>query len=69
MKRRFIDAPNPERCAATVTLRDSTTARCGRRATHGRYCWQHDIGEAKRLVGIFRKRYPAIVQMWKGKQK
>lgn len=30
MKRRFVDAPAPLRCRATVTLRDKTTAQCGR---------------------------------------
>lgn len=29
-KRRFVDAPMWSRCRATVTLRDKTTAQCGR---------------------------------------
>lgn len=34
-KRRWTDAPPAERCAATVTLRDGTTAQCGRRKVEG----------------------------------
>lgn len=41
-KRRWTDAPPAERCAATVTLRDGTTAQCGRRKVEGdERCWQH----------------------------
>ena len=41
MTRQFIDAPTAERCHAVVTLRDKTTADCGRRAHVGGLCWQH----------------------------
>ncbi len=40
-QRVFIDALSRERCKAIVTLRDGTTADCGRRATMDGHCWQH----------------------------
>jgi hypothetical protein len=40
--RRFIDAPQECRCKATITLRDHSTADCGRRRIPGsNYCKQH----------------------------
>lgn len=41
MARRFIDASAEERCEWTVTLRDGSTAQCGRRHTDGQLCTQH----------------------------
>lgn len=41
MARRFIDATAEERCEWTVTLRDGSTAQCGRRHTDGQLCTQH----------------------------
>jgi hypothetical protein len=40
---RFIDAPAEVRCTATITLRDKSTAQCGRRAMHTgeMLCTQH----------------------------
>lgn len=41
-KRRWTDAPYHDRCGAPVTLRDGTTADCGRRRQSGKLlCWQH----------------------------
>lgn len=41
---RFVDAPTAERCTGVVTLKDGTTADCGRRgAGDPRRCWQHRI--------------------------
>ena len=40
--RQFRDAPLNERCQATITLKDGSTAQCGRRRQSGKdYCWQH----------------------------
>lgn len=41
MKRRFIDAPDGQRCEFGITLKDSSGARCGRHAKHGDLCTQH----------------------------
>ena len=41
MPRQFIDAPQGSRCTATVSLRDGTTAQCGRHAKVGTLCTQH----------------------------
>jgi hypothetical protein len=42
VKRVFVDASNAERCTAVVTLKDKTTADCGRRSIKSqRFCWQH----------------------------
>lgn len=40
-KRRFIDAPQDERCKYDITLRDGSGAQCGRRKVDGDYCRQH----------------------------
>jgi len=40
-KRPYIDPPTRDRCRATVTLTDGSTAQCGRRAGESGYCWQH----------------------------
>lgn len=43
-RRRFVDAPDAERCCAPITLADGSRARCGRRA--GRFflcCSQHYV--------------------------
>jgi hypothetical protein len=38
----FVDARLEERCQATITLRDKSTAQCGRRAkTTDGFCTQH----------------------------
>ena len=41
MKRIFVDAPTEMRCEATVTLKDKTTAQCGRYKKIGCLCTQH----------------------------
>lgn len=41
MTHRFIDAPYDQRCAWTITLRDGSTAQCGRHKTKGQFCTQH----------------------------
>jgi hypothetical protein len=40
-KRRFIDAPQAERCKADVMLRDGSKAQCGRWRKVGDLCTQH----------------------------
>lgn len=40
-RRRFVDAPQDERCAATISLRDGSLAQCGRRKKVGGLCRQH----------------------------
>lgn len=41
-KRRFIDAPEIYRCRATISLKDKSTAQCGRQKANGEhYCFQH----------------------------
>jgi len=58
--RMYIDPPNPERCTKTITLRDGSEARCGRRVCDfgTRRCWQHphredvsheDLAELRRV--------------------
>lgn len=38
----WTDAPTDSRCEATITLRDKSTAQCGRRRVLcERFCWQH----------------------------
>jgi len=39
--RRFIDAPQDQRCKATITLKDKSKAQCGRYKKIGDYCRQH----------------------------
>lgn len=39
--RQFIDAPTDTRCTATITLKDKSTAQCGRGAKLGGLCKQH----------------------------
>lgn len=39
---RFIDASGDRRCLATVTLRDKSTAQCGRSIKVNGLCWQHE---------------------------
>ncbi len=41
MTRRFNDALQGERCQAVVTLRDGSTADCGRKSVTGGLCTQH----------------------------
>lgn len=43
MKKRYTDPPERERCTAQITLRDGSTARCGRKKAKRdeSYCWQH----------------------------
>jgi hypothetical protein len=43
-KRRFVDAHPEKRCKATITLRDKTTAQCGRVGIpwRGGLCTQHE---------------------------
>lgn len=41
MKRRFFDAPAEQRCRWDVTLRDGSTAQCGRAHVDGVLCTQH----------------------------
>jgi len=43
MIRRFVDAPNDDRCQADIRLRDGSGAQCGRRRQVGdtQYCSQH----------------------------
>lgn len=43
MKRRFRDAPQQQRCTATITLRDKSEAQCGRYAKVKGLCRQHAI--------------------------
>ena len=50
--RKFIDAPQGERCRAVVTLKDGTTADCGRRAMTGDLCTQH--------AGMTKPGYPEL---------
>lgn len=42
-RRIFVDAPAAQRCAAVVTLKDKTTAQCGRRfvVPASKLCKQH----------------------------
>ena len=40
-KRRFVDATADQRCIWTVTLRDGSSAQCGRRKVEGDLCTQH----------------------------
>lgn len=46
-RRRFIDAPQGERCKAGVTLRDGSKAQCGRRKKDGDFCTQHALLAAR----------------------
>jgi hypothetical protein len=46
MKRRFVDAPDDQRCTATVILEDKSTAQCGRYQKVGCLCTQHAKIEA-----------------------
>lgn len=41
MKRIFVDAPNAQRCKATITLKDKSLAQCGRYMKIGCLCRQH----------------------------
>jgi len=43
MSRQFIDAPYWDRCTAVITLRDGSTADCGRHITdtERKLCTQH----------------------------
>lgn len=41
MTRHFVDAPTAERCTATITLKDNSTAQCGRHRKVGELCTQH----------------------------
>lgn len=41
MKRRFRDAPDDQRCTATVVLEDNSKAQCGRYRKVGCLCTQH----------------------------
>lgn len=50
MTRRFVDAPQDCRCTATITLRDKSTAQCGRKATEGDLCTQHARIEDRRVL-------------------
>ena len=47
---RFTDAPQGERCTAVVTLKDKSTADCGRRATIDDRCWQHARGRDESAI-------------------
>lgn len=48
MKRRFIDAPDDERCTATIVYKDKSLARCGRYKKVGCLCTQHAKIEAEK---------------------
>ena len=50
MTRTFIDALQHDRCRAVVTLRDKSTADCGRRAVRDGLCTQHLKMAATRVV-------------------
>jgi hypothetical protein len=39
--RRFVDAPQGERCAYVIELKDGTLADCGRYRKAGDFCTQH----------------------------
>ena len=40
-RRRFIDAPDDQRCKSTITLRDGSKAQCGRYGKVSDLCRQH----------------------------
>ncbi len=48
--RTFTDAPIADRCTATITLSDGSTAQCGRRRYRGVFCWQHDPNRPSKIV-------------------
>lgn len=54
-KRRFIDAPDSERCIATIFFKDGSGARCGRYRKLGQFCRQHQAIEAKKIVAEFNR--------------
>lgn len=41
-KRRFIDAPQSQRCIANIIMVDGSLAQCGRYRKVGEYCRQHE---------------------------
>jgi hypothetical protein len=55
MKRPFVDAPQVERCRRNITLRDGSSAQCGRRASPSKqaadqFCWQHQLARCEHGV-------------------
>lgn len=52
MARKFIDAPDEQRCVATTTMRDGSTARCGRYKKVGDLCKQHATQATARDVDV-----------------
>ena len=57
--RKFIDAPQGERCKAVVTLKDGTTADCGRHGIRDGLCEQH----ARITRGLYN-----VVYYWLGEK-
>ncbi len=50
-KRVFVDAPDHLRCRATVTLKDGSTAQCGRQSKDKGFCHQHSTS-AKAILPV-----------------
>lgn len=58
-KRRFIDAPDLQRCIATIPWGKGELARCGRYRKLGQYCRQHAAIEARKIAAEFNAKHIA----------